>query len=847
MDFWRQALLGGAAVGVVMMAQPAQAQTKSFDVPAQPAATGIAALARQADVQILISASDARGRTVNAVRGDYSVAEAIGKLLEGTGLQARSTGAQTWVVVATPAGNGQGDAPVAQVDEIVVTGTRIRGGDTPASVIRIDAEQMKEEGFADLGEVVRSLSQNFSGGQNPGISAGATDGGRANQNITGGSGLNLRGLGQDASLTLLNGRRMAYGGFVQMVDISAIPTEAVERMEILADGASALYGSDAVGGVANVILKRDFEGVTVATRHGVATDGGLETHEYSATAGATWSSGGVIATVKSVSNDPVYSDQRAYAEDMFAPSTLYQKGELQSGLLSAHQALGGAGEVRLDVMRSRRQILTDMAYATNYERNEPETNTVFVSPSVDVVLPHGWLLSAGGAWGKDDTDVDYSIVTLATGASTLSRPYYRNESLTYDLGAEGPLFALGGGEARLAVGAGYRKNTYRSGSLISGAVTVDGNVGSRFAYAELNLPFIGPDQNTPGVYRLTATGAVRTEDYDGYGDVSTPKLGLIYSPTADFTLKASWGRSFKVPTLSQQFSIQNAILFPAAVIGGSGYAADATALYYVGGNPELKPERARTWSGSFAVHPRRLPGFEAELTWFDIDYTNRVVQPLVPAQSLSNPSFAPFIQYDPTAAQLAEILASSTFVNGAGVAYDPSKVVAIASNLFINTASERARGLDLSGSYRLDLGEGRLTVRGSASWLDMTRQISSAETAYDLTGTLFYPAKFSARFGGVWSQDGFTAAFFGNHRSGVTNTSDGVKGASFTTFDATLRYDTGDRSDVLAHLTFELSAENLFDKAPPLYDAASRTSTPYDSTNYSAIGRFISFSIAKRF
>src|SRR3546814_4104538 len=88
------------------------------------------------------------------------------------------------------------------------------------------------------------------------------------QNITGGSALNLRGLGPDASLTLLNGHRMSYGGFSQAIDISAIPVEAVDRVEIVADGASAIYGSDAVGCVANVILKRDFDGVVLGVRYG---------------------------------------------------------------------------------------------------------------------------------------------------------------------------------------------------------------------------------------------------------------------------------------------------------------------------------------------------------------------------------------------------------------------------------------------------------------------------------------------------------------------------------------------------------------------------------------------------
>ena len=749
-------------------------------------------------------------------------------------------------VKARPQKTPSPSAPaVTKLSTVTVTGTRIRGGSTPSPVITIGSEQIQQEGFADLGEVIRSVPQNFSGGQNPGIAAGATGGGQGNQNITGGSGLNLRGLGQDASLTLLNGRRMSYGGFTQMVDISAIPVEAVDRIEIVADGASAIYGSDAVGGVGNVILKRDFDGVTVGSRYGTAADGGLTTHEYTATGGTTWSTGGLIATWMKSDNDPVYASQRDYAQSMYAPSTLYQAGDLRSGLLSAHQSLGDVGEFRLDTFRTEREITTDMGHATNYEHNAPTTTTTLVSPSLDLFLPGDWTVSIGGSWGRENTEVNYAVITPATGMSTLSRTAYRNRSRAYEVGAEGPLFSLPGGDARLAVGAGYRSNAFQDRSLISGYTQVDGDVSSRFAYAELNLPLIGPEQGVPGVQRLALTGAVRGEHYDSFGGVTTPKLGLIYSPGTDVTLKASWGKSFKVPTLAQQYLERDAYLFPAAALGGTGYAPGATVLYLTGGNPDLHPERARTWSTSLAFHPEALAGLEAELTWFDVDYTDRVVQPLVPAQALSNPAFAPFIVYAPSAAELAAMLQTFRFTNATGAAYDPGKVVAIAPNLYMNTARQQARGLDASSSYRFDLAAGRLTVRGSASWLHSTQQNSSAQPAYDLAGTLFYPARLNSRIGAVWQQGGFTASLFGNYKSGVVNTADSSKGASFTTFDATLRYATGARKDAWSGVALELSVQNAFDRAPPMYAVTSRTYAPFDSTNYSAIGRFLSLSASK--
>src|SRR3546814_6056254 len=76
----------------------------------------------------------------------------------------------------------------------------------------------------------------------------------------------LRGLGPDATLTLINGHRVAYDGAIQGVDISAIPLAALDRIEIVADGSSALYGSDAVAGVANVLLRKDYQGLWTSAR-----------------------------------------------------------------------------------------------------------------------------------------------------------------------------------------------------------------------------------------------------------------------------------------------------------------------------------------------------------------------------------------------------------------------------------------------------------------------------------------------------------------------------------------------------------------------------------------------------
>jgi outer membrane receptor protein involved in Fe transport len=729
---------------------------------------------------------------------------------------------------------------------ITVTGTRIRGGSTPSPVITIGSERIRQEGFADLGEVIRSVPQNFNGGQNPGVAAGAAAGGPSDQNVTGGSGLDLRGLGPDATLTLLNGRRMAYSGFSQAVDISQIPVEAVERMEIVPDGASAIYGSDAVGGVANVILKRDFDGVTAGGRYGGATDGGLITHEYSATAGVAWATGGFLVAGKKASNEPIHSDQRDYTRSMYRPSTLWQGNDLRSGLLSLHQSLGNAAELHMDALGSHRDIRTDLAYPSVYYPYRARTHSALLAPGLDLWLGNDWTLTFDVAVGNDKTSFAQPTVDSATGAVVAdSLGEYGNKSRIYEIEAEGRLFTLPGGEARLAAGAGYRYNHFLYKSLTRHTINADGDQSSRFAYAELNVPLIGPRQADSGMDRLALTGAVRTEDSD-YGTVTTPKFGLIYAPSADISLKASWGKSFKAPTLLQRYSTQMAIYYAAATFGGTGYPGDATVLWLSGGNANLRPERARTWSASLAFHPEAMPGFDAELTWFDIDYSERILQPITTYDVLGNQAYVDFVTYGPTAvAQTTALAGVSDFFNYAGTPYEADKVVAIVDGRYVNASRQRIRGIDLSGSDHFDLGTGRLTVRGSASWLDSSQALTPTQHPYDLAGMLFHPARTSGRIGAVWSQGGFSASVFGNYKSGVRNSLDGRKGASFVTFDSTLRYDTGEGRSWLDNMAFEFAARNLFNRAPPLYALTSLTYAPYDSTNYSAVGRYLSLSVSR--
>jgi outer membrane receptor protein involved in Fe transport len=169
----------------------------------------------------------------------------------------------------------QGDEP-ASMDEIIVTGSRLAttGLDTSAPVTVLDRVDIDATGAASIGELLREL---------PVATASASD--TAGRGNGGSATVALRGLSAVNTLVLINGRRVLSNNDGSTVDLNSIPFEAVERVEVLQDGASAIYGSDAIAGVVNIIMRRDFDGLTIKGGYGIASRGDLPNRELSATFG----------------------------------------------------------------------------------------------------------------------------------------------------------------------------------------------------------------------------------------------------------------------------------------------------------------------------------------------------------------------------------------------------------------------------------------------------------------------------------------------------------------------------------------------------------------------------------
>lgn len=214
------------------------------------------------------------------------------------------------------AGTATAAAGSSAADSVVITGTLIRGtapvGSPVVGVTRVDIDKAPASNPVEL---LRQLPQIANLGASD---THTTTTQNANQNVTVGSGINLRGLGPESTLVLVNGRRIAPGGVAgQYTDPSVIPTLAIERMEVLTDGASATYGSDAVGGVVNLKLRRNFSGVDGVLRHGSAD--GLTQRQASVIAGRHWDSGSVMLAVDRAERSALSADRRAFYTDDLRP------------------------------------------------------------------------------------------------------------------------------------------------------------------------------------------------------------------------------------------------------------------------------------------------------------------------------------------------------------------------------------------------------------------------------------------------------------------------------------------------------------------------------------------------
>jgi iron complex outermembrane recepter protein len=329
----KSALLLGISAVAFAGAAYAQDQIKAFDVPAQLATTSIPEFAHEANIQILVPEDAVRGKRTNALHGNFSVRDALSRLLAGIGVTVAADNGRMIVLTgekrselnepAKLAADLGEQAPrviaqvqVAQVqiaqaqtmqaapaqppEQVIVTGSLIAGTQpigVPVSVI--SSQDFHETGALTISDALKALPSVTVQVSNSVTNSGGTLAKAQTTDIHG-----IVSGGPETLLTIDGIRFVPQGTDTGHIDPSIIPALAVERVDVLADGASATYGSDAVAGVINVILKHGYDGAMTQVRYGRSWDLDGSSYEVSQLWGRKWATGDITLSYEWYNQNP---------------------------------------------------------------------------------------------------------------------------------------------------------------------------------------------------------------------------------------------------------------------------------------------------------------------------------------------------------------------------------------------------------------------------------------------------------------------------------------------------------------------------------------------------------------
>ncbi|MHC9085577.1 TonB-dependent receptor [Luteimonas sp. RIT-PG2_3] len=314
-----------AAVAVAAMpAMPASAQSqeqpqaRAFDIARQDLAAALEAFGRQSGKEILYDFATASMLISPDVRCECSPADALARLLHGSGLRFRQVGADVYVVERDAVQEGEDDRRssvdemgVVTTERVSVTGSRIRRADVESNhpLAVIDKRQIDSLSTTHVVDVLNRQPQLSLGGD---LQVSTVSAGFKNSGV---STANLRGLGDNRTLVLINGRRQVAGtSGTSAVDLNTVSKTSLERVDIVTGGSSAVYGADAIAGVVNLITRQGFDGFLGEAQVGSTSHGGGATRSLAMTLGRSFADdrGNVMLSLSHDRERPVYWAQRKW-------------------------------------------------------------------------------------------------------------------------------------------------------------------------------------------------------------------------------------------------------------------------------------------------------------------------------------------------------------------------------------------------------------------------------------------------------------------------------------------------------------------------------------------------------
>ena len=761
-------------------------------------------------------------------------------------------------------------APGGEVEELVVTGTRTEGRsrlETLAPVDVITADALQQRGSTELATALATSvpSITFPRPSN-------TDGTDAIRPAT------LRGQGPDQTLVLVNGTRRHATALVNTngsvgrgsaaVDLNAMPSTAIDRIEVLRDGASAQYGSDAIAGVINLRLREAAVGGGLSVTYGsnVTSFDGFYGRDDNITDGATTTVSGwqglTILGDGFLTLSAEYRNRentnRSDIDKRVTPNRITSRfGDADVEDVSFY---ANAGKPLNDVW--------DLYGWYGYQHRDASSAATFRLPTdtqqnVLSVYPNGYLPllttdtednSAGlglrgeiGGFTADfnvvygKNDIDFGVQnTINPSFGAASPTSFQAGGLTYDqlvfgadfsrafeVGLAGPLNVAFGLEARQET---YKINQGQYESYGRGPITGVA-FGSRGFTGFTPSNEVDVDRNNVGVYidlegkvteQLTLSGAIRYEDYSDFGDTTTGKLAARYDFTPEFAVRGAISTGFRAPALQQQYYTSTSILYIDNVPFETGtYPATSAVATALGAQP-LKAETSDNYALGFVF---RRGAFELTVDGYKIDVKDRIV-------------LSETLQGSPTAAP----------GTNARVIYDLlAPYGATAARFFINGVDTDTVGLDVVARYRIvdeQAGTFDLTAAGNINDIEVKR---TPVTTTLPTPTSLFARQATLRFQegtpkqkltlqGDWSREAWGAT--------VRTTFYGDVLSPGTLADGSADNSTGNRGlvDLEARYTFpvgltaSVGADNVFDVYPRQIIPSQNTTSASPFSSFSPFG-----------
>ncbi|HJW05749.1 MAG TPA: TonB-dependent receptor [Rhodanobacter sp.] len=604
-------------------------------------------------------------------------------------------------------------AKAKNLDAVVVTGTRVSNrtaGESLAPIDVLNPADLQGTGTTELATALSRLlpSLNF---PRPSLTDG-TDGSRPAQ---------LRGLSPDQVLVLVNGKRRHTGAIVNLngtqgrgsspVDLNAIPITAVKRIEVLRDGAAAQYGSDAIAGVINIVLKDGADGGSVAASVGQYSAGDGLQREGSGDIGFRLGQDGWLRVAAAVGKDG-YTDRAG--PDLRNPA--------DPSYARVNQRFGDPEVTHQSVFLNSQYDLSPNVnvYAFANANNRNAESAGFYRPGLDsrnirAIYPDGflpliataskdrafvagirgttanyWHWDLSGNYGKNSLqfDVNHSLNTqlgptspthfYAGRLNNTEKLLNADFSRDFDVGGlAGPLTLAFGGEYRhenYAIDAGDPTSYFGGGSQVfPGFRPSDAGSNNRHSYA------VYGELDADLTQQLSGSVALRHEKYSDFGNTTSGKLSARYAFTDKVALRATASNGFRAPSLAQQnYSTTSTVFISSVPYEVRTFPVNSPVGRAFGAEP-LKAEKSVNYSLGLVLQP-------TDRTALTVDaYQIRIGDRIVLSENL-------------TGSAVTTYLTAHGFPGVTGGRY------------FTNAVDTRTRGVDIVGSWRTELAGGGLNL-----------------------------------------------------------------------------------------------------------------------------------------